>query len=98
MEHTDMLRKVDRLGRIGISVKLRREMNIEMYDDIEIFLEDDFVILKKFHAIRPCLITGQVREGNLEFANGKIVLSPEGVRVLLKELKKCTSNKNNIVL
>lgn len=93
-----MVRKVDGLGRIGIPVKLRREMNIEMCDDIEIFLEDDFIILKKFHASRPCMITGQVREGNLEFANGKIVLSPEGVRMLLKELKKFTSSKNNIVL
>ncbi|MGD6964408.1 AbrB/MazE/SpoVT family DNA-binding domain-containing protein [Fictibacillus phosphorivorans] len=98
MEDTDMVRKVDRLGRIGIPVKLRRELNIEMSDDIEIFLEDDFVILKKFHVRRPCIITGQVSEKNLEFADGKIVLSPEGVRVLLQELKKCTSNKNSIVI
>jgi AbrB family transcriptional regulator, transcriptional pleiotropic regulator of transition state genes len=88
LEYTDLVRKVDRLGRIGIPVELRREMNIEMYDDIEIFLEDDFVILKKFHVSRPCMITGQVSERNLDFADGKIVLSPEGVRMMLKELKR----------
>jgi AbrB family transcriptional regulator, transcriptional pleiotropic regulator of transition state genes len=87
VERTDMIRKVDGLGRIGIPAKLRREMNIEMSDEIEIFSEDDFVILKKFNSVRPCMVTGQVSEANQEFSDGKMVLSPEGVRTLLRELK-----------
>jgi AbrB family transcriptional regulator, transcriptional pleiotropic regulator of transition state genes len=93
-----MVRKVDRLGRIGIPVKLRQEMNIEMCDDIEIFVEDENIVLRKVQAIKPCIITGEISDRNLGLANGELVLSPEGVRTLLKELKKYTSSSNSIVL
>jgi AbrB family transcriptional regulator, transcriptional pleiotropic regulator of transition state genes len=98
LKRTDMIRKVDGLGRIGIPVQLRRDLNIEMCDDIEIFSEDDFIILKKFHANKPCMITGKISENNREFVDGKIVLSPEGVRMLLKELREQTTNKNYFVI
>lgn len=98
LKHTDLVRKVDRLGRIGIPVTLRREMNIEMSDEIEIFVEKETIILKKIHAYKPCMITGEISEKNLEFANGKLILSPDGIKKLLSEPKKYTSSNNKIVL
>jgi AbrB family transcriptional regulator, transcriptional pleiotropic regulator of transition state genes len=94
VEHTDMVRKVDRLGRIGIPVKLRRELNIEMSDDIEIFFQDDCIIFKKYQPIKICMITGQISDQNIELAHGKIVLSPEGVKRLLDELKNDVFSKS----
>jgi len=98
MERSDLIRKVDRLGRIGIPAILRRKMNIEMSDDMEIFVENETIVFKKVHANQPCMITGEVSNRNLEFANGKIVLSPDASRKLLNELKNYTSSNNKIVL
>ncbi|WP_328087078.1 AbrB/MazE/SpoVT family DNA-binding domain-containing protein [Fictibacillus nanhaiensis] len=81
------MKVVDRLGRITVPISLREKYNIEISDEIEIFMEDDSIIIKKFNAVRPCMVTGKVSETNLEYAGGKLVLSSEGARTLLKELK-----------
>ncbi|ANC77452.1 hypothetical protein ABE65_011845 [Fictibacillus phosphorivorans] len=98
MEHTNMVRKVDRLGRIGIPIKLKRDLNIEMGDDIEIFVESETIILKKVHAHQPCMITGEVSDRNIEIAKGKLVLSPDRIEKLLRELRKYTTRNNKIIL
>jgi AbrB family transcriptional regulator, transcriptional pleiotropic regulator of transition state genes len=53
-----MVRKIDRLGRIGVPVNLRRDMDIEISDDIEIFLEHESIVLKKVQDYQPCMVKG----------------------------------------
>ena len=48
MKSTGNVRKVDELGRVVLPIELRRSMNINVKDSMEIFVDDDKVILKKY--------------------------------------------------
>ena len=47
MKSTGIVRKVDELGRVVLPIELRRNLNIEEKDSLEIFVDDDKIILKK---------------------------------------------------
>lgn len=48
MRALTMVRKVDELGRIVLPMELRRMFDISDRDAMEIFVEDDKIILKKY--------------------------------------------------
>jgi AbrB family transcriptional regulator, transcriptional pleiotropic regulator of transition state genes len=48
MKGTGMIRKLDELGRIVIPKELRRTFEIAEKDAMEIFVEDDRIILRKY--------------------------------------------------
>ena len=48
MKATGLVRKVDELGRIVIPKELRRTLNIEEGDPLEIFIDGEEVILRKY--------------------------------------------------
>ena len=48
MKATGIVRKVDELGRIVLPIELRRTLDIAERDSLEIFVNDDTIILKKF--------------------------------------------------
>ena len=56
MKSTGIVRKVDELGRIVLPIELRRNLDIEERDPIEIFLEGDRIILQKYEP--ACLFCG----------------------------------------
>lgn len=81
------MRKVDQLGRVVIPKELRRVLEIEEKDPLEIFTEKDRVILKKYTPAMACTITSEVTANNKKLADGRIVLSPNGAKILLNELE-----------
>ena len=48
MKATGVVRNIDELGRIVVPKEIRRAMNIAEKDPIEIFTENDMIILKKY--------------------------------------------------
>lgn len=48
MKSTGIVRKVDELGRIVIPIEIRRTLDIEEKDAVEIFVNDDTIVLKKY--------------------------------------------------
>ncbi len=48
MKSTGIVRKADELGRVVLPMELRRNMEIEIKDSLEIFVEDNMIILKKY--------------------------------------------------
>lgn len=48
MKSTGIVRKVDELGRVVIPKELRRKFHIAEKDGLEIYVEDDRIILKKY--------------------------------------------------
>ncbi|MBQ2961178.1 MAG: AbrB/MazE/SpoVT family DNA-binding domain-containing protein [Oscillospiraceae bacterium] len=48
MKSTGIVRKVDELGRIVLPIEMRRTLNIEEKDSLEIYVEGDNVILRKY--------------------------------------------------
>ncbi|MGK7379745.1 hypothetical protein ACSFXN_18160 [Planococcus sp. 1R117A] len=86
MKNTGIVRRIDHLGRIAIPVELRELLQIEKKAPIEIFMEDEFILLKPSLAPGACLITGEISTENREYVRG-ITLSPRGAEILLDELK-----------
>ena len=88
MKATGVTRRVDELGRIVLPKELRRTLGIVEKDPIEIFVEDEKIILQKYKSNDACAITGDISEKNISLANGQIVLSLEGAKLLIKEIQQ----------
>lgn len=50
MKSTGIVRALDKLGRVVIPVELRRSLNWDIKNKIEIFVQEDTVILRKFRS------------------------------------------------
>lgn len=50
MKSTGIVRRVDELGRIVLPMETRRSYDINPRDAIEIFTDEDSIILKKYQA------------------------------------------------
>lgn len=48
MKSTGIVRKVDELGRIVLPIELRRTLGIEEKDRIEIFVDGESIIMRKY--------------------------------------------------
>ena len=48
MKSTGIIRKVDELGRIVLPIEIRRTLDIAEKDELEIFMDDDHIVLQKF--------------------------------------------------
>ena len=60
MKSTGIVRKVDELGRIVLPIELRRTLDIEIKDSIEIYVENDSIILKKYEP--TCIFCSSSKE------------------------------------
>lgn len=60
MKATGIVRKVDELGRIVLPVELRRTMEIDVRDPLEIYVDGANIILKKYSP--SCLFCGQAEQ------------------------------------
>ena len=58
MKSTGIVRKVDELGRVVIPIELRRTLDIAEKDALEIYADNDRIILKKYNPNMTCHITG----------------------------------------
>ena len=56
MKATGIVRKVDELGRIVLPIELRRTLDIEERDSLEIYLDGDKIVLQKYEP--ACLFCG----------------------------------------
>ncbi|MDG5789968.1 AbrB/MazE/SpoVT family DNA-binding domain-containing protein [Evansella sp. AB-P1] len=87
MKSTGIVRKVDELGRVVIPIELRRTLDIAEKDALEIYVDDEKIVLKKYKPNMTCQVTGEVSDDNLSIAEGKIILSPQGAKEIIQELE-----------
>lgn len=60
MRSTGFVRKLDNLGRLTIPSELRRKLDIDIRDAVEIYVDTEFIVLKKYE---PCdMFTGEMSE------------------------------------
>lgn len=48
MKATGIVRNLDNLGRVTLPIELRRSLNLDLKDPVEIFVDGDSIILKKY--------------------------------------------------
>lgn len=57
MKATGIVRPVDPLGRVVIPIEIRRNLNISTDDALEVFVENDTIVLKKYEP--ACIFCGE---------------------------------------
>ena len=60
MKSTGIVRKVDELGRIVLPIELRRTLDIDIKDALEIYVEGNSIILKKYEP--ACIFCGNAKD------------------------------------
>ncbi len=56
MKATGIVRPVDALGRVVIPIELRRNLGIKPDDALEVFVDDKYIMLKKYEP--ACIFCG----------------------------------------
>ncbi|WP_027717134.1 AbrB/MazE/SpoVT family DNA-binding domain-containing protein [Desulfovirgula thermocuniculi] len=69
MKSTGVVRKVDELGRIVIPIELRRTLGIDEKDAMEIYVDNEKIILKKYEP--ACIFCGNASD--VKHFRGKLV-------------------------
>lgn len=69
MKSTGVVRKIDELGRIVLPIEIRRTLNIDIKDPVEIFVDEDMIILKKYQS--SCIFCGNAKD-NIIYKNKHI--------------------------
>ena len=77
MKSTGIIRNVDEVGRIVIPIGLRRTLNIEEGDPLEIFVDGEQLILKKYEPDNECIFC----------RGGKFVIEFKGKKVCTNCIK-----------
>lgn len=60
MKSTGIVRKIDELGRIVLPVELRRSLDLSQKDAIEIYVDGNTIILKKYEP--ACIFCGNAKD------------------------------------
>lgn len=60
MKATGIVRNLDELGRIVLPMELRRTLNIEVKAPLEIYVDSNYIVLKKYDP--SCTICGSMEE------------------------------------
>lgn len=72
MKETGIVRRIDPLGRIVLPKELRKVLNIEEGDPIEIFTDGNMVVLSKYEV--RCCHCGRTRmDATLKEYEGKLI-------------------------
>lgn len=78
MKSTGISRPIDSLGRVVIPIELRRNLNLNTDDSVEIFVDGDSIVLKKLDS--SCVFCGSNED--VVSLNGKSIC-----KKCLEELK-----------
>jgi transcriptional pleiotropic regulator of transition state genes len=71
MKATGIVRKLDPLGRVVLPIELRRTMDINTDDPLEIFVDEDMIILKKYEP--SCIFCNEAK--NVSMYKDKLICS-----------------------
>lgn len=81
MISTGMTRQLDSLGRIVLPIELRRTLDISSEDGLEIFVDDDKILFRKYTP--GCLFCGDSTDDLIPF-RGKLVCDTCRAELLAK--------------
>ena len=97
MKETGIIRPIDELGRIVLPMELRRSLDLKPKDGVEIFVDKDRIILKKY--VPSCIFCGSTEE--LSIYKDKLVcascLADLGSHSAASEEKKPRSGAHDAV-
>ncbi|MBT2646453.1 hypothetical protein J7E52_06850 [Bacillus sp. ISL-34] len=94
MKSTGIVQRLDPLGRFCIPSEIRRMLDLEISNPLEVFIDDEQIILKKYEPQNACLLTGEASSQNLILGDGSIILTPKAAELLYEELQHLMESQN----
>lgn len=88
IKSTGIVRKVDELGRVVIPIELRRTLGIAEKDALEIYVDGEKIILKKYEP--ACIFCGNAEQ--VTYYHGKVICH-NCVEALVEEDKKAAVSR-----
>lgn len=82
MKNLGIVRKLDALGRITLPSELRRTLGVEDRGELEIYVEDNKVILEKYNAVPTCQVCGS-QHNVKQSADGKVSICCDCAKIAL---------------
>ncbi len=96
MKTTGVVRRIDDLGRIVIPKEIRKTLRIKDGESVEIFLNSDNIVLKKYSPLQglPSFYKDYVESIYSEIGNNIIIVDRDKIVAVSGDLKKKYLNKN----
>lgn len=69
MKATGIVRQLDTLGRIVVPIELRRTLDLQLKDSVEIYVNGNEIVLKKYHP--TCIFCSNAHD--LQQYKGKLI-------------------------
>lgn len=63
---------MDKLGRIVLPMELRKTLRIDLNTPLEMFVDGEYILLKKYQPAGACDYCGEITEGMAEFCGHHI--------------------------
>lgn len=93
MKNTGVVRKIDELGRIVIPKEIRKNLNIHNNEDVQIYVEEDKIILKKYQVMEGIKEKAQKYiDGFSKYTSSKIYVSDKEM-IIASNIKDNLCNK-----
>ena len=87
MKITSFVRPIDGLGRVVIPVEIRRILALETSDQLEVFVEDERIVMRRYQHDEDIQGAAEVL-GRLIQNNRDRLKNPEGIEEKYQELLK----------
>ncbi|MEG2274623.1 MAG: AbrB/MazE/SpoVT family DNA-binding domain-containing protein [Clostridia bacterium] len=94
MKNSGIVRRLDELGRIVIPKELRRTLRIKDGDELEISVNDDKLVLRKYSAIESVEPAAKAAAKMLSEATGADVLFLDSAKVVIADGKNRSAYQN----
>lgn len=72
MKSTGIVRKMDKLGRIVLPVELRKSLKIKLDTPLEMFVDGEYILLKKYRPAGACDFCGEIKDDVITFGGSHI--------------------------
>ena len=69
MKATGIVRRIDDLGRVCLPIELRRSLGVSAGDSLEIFMDGENVILKKYRKLEEAITVIEQLANVLEYTD-----------------------------
>lgn len=90
MKDTGVIRKIDELGRLVIPKEIRRNLNIKNGDDVQIYVENNLILLKKYEKMLSIKeISEKLVKEFSKYTKANIMITDKS--------KVIVSNNNNLI-
>lgn len=63
---------MDKLGRIVLPMELRKTLKIDLNTPLEMFVDGEYILLKKYQPAGACDFCGDIGDDVLEYCGGHI--------------------------